>query len=121
PPPPPPAGGAPAAAAPAAPGAGSPPGAAARPPPPSRAGAHFTPFHSAVNVAGSTSWRPRPPPPPPARPPPAPPPPGPRPAPAAVLGWKLPFFRAQSLTGPPINSMALMPESTTYFKVASAL
>src|SRR3954471_18265892 len=79
------------------------------------------PAQDALNCGGGASApaAPRPPPrapppPPPPRPPPAPPPPAPPPRPEAGAPAKL-------STEPPINSIALMPESTTYLSVASAL
>src|SRR3954471_2459475 len=67
------------------------------------------PAHDALNCGGAASAAAAP-----RRPPRAPPPPAPPPRPEGGAPAKL-------STGPPINSIALMPESTTYLSVASAL
>src|SRR4051812_14839918 len=67
------------------------------------------PAHDALNCGGGAAAAPAP-----RRPPRAPPPPAPPPRPEVGAPAKL-------STGPPINSIALMPESTTYLSVASAL
>src|SRR3954447_27043284 len=67
------------------------------------------PAHDALNCGGGASAAAAP-----RRPPRAPPPPGPPLRPDVGAPAKL-------STGPPINSIALMPESTMYLSVASAL
>src|SRR3954464_10877358 len=88
-----------------------------RGPPPRAAGGssprgaafHGCPAHDELNCGGGASAAAAP-----RRSPRAPPPPGPPPPPEGGAPGKL-------STGPPINSIALMPESTTYLSVASAL
>src|SRR3954467_2231511 len=76
---------------------------------PRGAALHGCPAHDALNCGGAASVAAAP-----RGPPRAPPPPAPPPRPEVGAPAKL-------STGPPINSIALMPESTTYLSVASAL